>query len=200
MTFKNGFLMEQKYRAGIRPVLSSWTQFKEAIFSELRIIHHDMKIQIALKTGTQITFKEHQLPRFKTIASPPSPQWRHRLKEEHEKLEYLKIHCHNQIIFKEVQQDLKNSRVFHCRSEFVLDNHVQQVYFDIRLPLRYPYECPIADNFGFKHYIQPAGEHRNACLGKIKERWSQDGSMGIAHFLLILSYYTALALFTKELH
>ncbi|MFX1298725.1 MAG: hypothetical protein ACFFD2_28180, partial [Promethearchaeota archaeon] len=101
---------------------------------------------------------------------------------------------------KEIEIDPKNNRIFNCRSEVLIDNILQQVFFQIRLPLRYPYEAPIADNFGFKHYIQPAGDHRNACLGKIKERWNKDGSMGIAHFLLILSYYTALALFTKNLY
>jgi hypothetical protein len=193
-------LLEQKYRNAIRPLLSSWEQFKSAIYSELRLIRHDITVKIAIKNGTQITFKEEELPLFKTVASPTADQWSARLKEEREKLEYLKIHCHDQIIFKEVEMDPKNSRIFNCRSEFILNNQIIQVFFQIRLPLRYPYECPIAENFGFKAFIQPAGDYRNACLGKIKERWNTEGRMGVAHFLLMLSYYTALALFTKEIY
>ncbi len=194
-------LIEQKFRSAIQPLISQWNQFKNSIYSELRIINHELRVQIALKTGKEIVeFKEKEIPIFKSIASPTSPNWNSRFKEELEKLEYLRIYCHDQIIFKEITPDPKNSRIFQCRSEFLLDNQIQQVYFQIRLPLRYPYEPPIADNFGFRHFIQPAGEHRNACLGKIKERWQKDGTMGIAHFLLMLSYYTALALFTNTIN
>jgi ubiquinone/menaquinone biosynthesis C-methylase UbiE len=119
--------------------------------------------------------------------------------QQEEKIEYLKINCHEQIMFKEIRLDPANSRIFHCKSEFTFEEKAQKVFFDIRLPLRYPYEPPIADDFGFGHFIQPSGEHKNACLGQIKERWDGNGYMGIAHFLLMLSYYTALALFTRNI-
>ena len=192
-------LFQQKFRTAIQPMLSQWEQFKNAIFAELKIINHEMQVQIALKCGKQLILKETEVPLFKTVASPTSTDWPTRLKEEREKLEYLRFNCHEQIIFKEVQPDPKNARIYNCKSEFLLNEEIVRVFFQIRLPLRYPYECPIADNYGFLHYIQPAGDHRNACLGKIKERWKKDGSMGLAHYLLMLSYYTALALFTKNI-
>ncbi|NVM55793.1 MAG: hypothetical protein HWN66_18985 [Candidatus Helarchaeota archaeon] len=200
MSDADGHLIEHKFRSAIQPMLSQWDQFKNAIFAELRILRHELQVKIAQINGKPLILNETEIPSFKTIASPTSKDWDTRLKEEKEKLEYLKFNCHEQIIFKEIQPDPKNSRIYNCRSEFILDKETTRVFFQIRLPLRYPYECPIADNFGFKHYIQPAGDHRNACLGQIKERWNKDGSMGIAHFLLILSYYTALALFTKNLY
>jgi hypothetical protein len=197
MSYNNQALIEQKFRATVQPLLSQWDQFKNAIYSELRLIKHDLLVHIALTTGKSGTvFQEIELPLFKTIASPTSKNWNARLTEELEKLQYLRTYCHEQIIFKEIELDHKNPRIFNCRGEFLIDTQVQQVFFQIRLPMRYPHEMPIADNYGFLHYIQPAGEHRNACLGKIKERWNEDGSMGVAHFLLMLSYYTAMALFT----
>ncbi|MHA1652230.1 MAG: hypothetical protein ACTSYB_18765 [Candidatus Helarchaeota archaeon] len=200
MTVTDDPLVAQKFRTVIQPLLTQWSEFKNSIYSELQLIYHDLLVKIALKTGkNQLIFKEREIPLFKTVASPTSPNWKIRLKEELEKLEYLRIYCHNQIIFKKIQVDPKNSRIFHCRSEFTFNNKIHQIYFQIRLPLRYPYETPIADNYGFRHFIQPAGDHRNACLGKIKERWNKDGRMGIAHFLVMLSYYTALALFTNSL-
>ncbi|NVM30391.1 MAG: hypothetical protein HWN65_16210 [Candidatus Helarchaeota archaeon] len=200
MNIADGGLTDQKFRSAIQPMISQWEQFKTAIFAELRMIRHEFQVKIAMKSGKQLILKETEIPPFKTIASPTSKDWIARLKEEKEKLEYLRFNCHEQIIFKEVQPDLKNSRIYNCKSEFLLGNETKRVFFQIRLPLRYPYECPIADNYGFRHFIQPAGDHQNACLGKIKERWAKDGSMGIAHFLLMLSYYTALALFTKNLY
>lgn len=199
MSSADQHLIGLKFKTAIQPMLAQWTQFKNAIFTELKIINHEMQVQIALKTGKHLVLNETEIPTFKTIATPSSEEWDARLKEEKEKLEYLKINSHEQIIFKDVQQDPKNSRIFHCRSEFVLGEETTRVFFQVRLPLRYPYQPPIADNFGFLHYIQPAGDHRNACLGQIKERWKKDGSMGIAHYLLMLSYYTALALFTNNL-
>ena len=140
-----------------------------------------------------------EIPLFKLVASPTSKDWKARLKEEQEKLEYLRINCPDQIIFKEIRLNPMNSRIFQVKSEFLFEDKIQKNFFEIRLPLRYPYEPPVADNFGFLHYIQPAGDHRNACLGKIRERWNKDGYMGVAHFLLMLSYYTAMALFTRKI-
>ncbi len=200
MSSANEVLIQQKFRAAVQTLLTQWNKYKNSIYSELKLIRHDLEVQIALKTGkSHLIFKEKEIPLFKTIASPTSQQWGIRIKEELEKIEYLRIYCHDQIIFKEVELDSKNSRIFHCKSEFLLNDSIQQVYFQIRLPLRYPYEAPIADNYGFRHFIQPAGEHRNACLGQVKERWNKDGTMGIAHYLLMLSYYTALALFTRTI-
>ncbi|MHA1267623.1 MAG: hypothetical protein ACTSRS_20470 [Candidatus Helarchaeota archaeon] len=199
MSSADQHLIDLKFQTAIKSMLDQWNQFKSAIFSELRVIHHEMQVQISMKTGKHLILHETEIPPFKTIASPTSKDWPARLKEEKEKLEYLRFNCHDQIIFKDIQQDPNNSRIFHCKSEFILKNEVTRVFFQIRLPLRYPYQPPIADNFGFLHYIQPAGDHRNACLGQIKERWKKNGSMGIAHFLLMLSYYTALALFTSNL-
>jgi hypothetical protein len=200
MNVADEFVLEQKFRSAISPLLKTWDQFKSSIYSELRILQYTLQVQIALKTGaSQLILHQNEIPLFKTIASPTSKEWDTRLKEELEKIEYLKINCHEQIMFKEIRLDPANSRIFHCKSEFIREEKAQKVFFDIRLPLRYPYEPPIADDFGFGHFIQPAGEHRNACLGKIKERWDGNGYMGIAHFLLMLSYYTALALFTRSI-
>jgi len=193
-------VLEQKFRTAIQYTLSTWEQFKNSIYSELRILQYDLQMQIALKTGkAQQILQPSEIPLFKTVASPTSKDWGIRLKEELEKLEYLRINCSDRIIFKEIRLNPANSRIFHLRSEFPFEDKIQKNSFEVRLPLRYPYEPPIADNFGFLHYIQPAGDRRNACLGKIRERWNKDGYMGVAHFLLMLSYYTALALFTRKI-
>lgn len=193
-------MLEQKFRSALRPTVQIWERFKDSIYSELKILQYDFHMQVAQKTGKPpMIFQPSEIPLFKMVTSPTSRDWAVRLKEELEKLEYLRINCPDQIIFKEIRVNPANSRIFHVKSEFLFEDKIQQNFFEIRLPIRYPYEPPIADNFGFLHYIQPAGDHRNACLGKIKERWNKEGYMGIAHFLLMLSYYTALALFTKKI-
>lgn len=200
MNITGELVLEQKFRTAIQYTLSTWEQFKNSIYSELRILQYDLQMQIALKTGkAQQILQPSEIPLFKTVASPTSKDWGIRLKEELEKLEYLRINCSDRIIFKEIRLNPANSRIFHLRSEFPFEDKIQKNSFEVRLPLRYPYEPPIADNFGFLHYIQPAGDRRNACLGKIRERWNKDGYMGVAHFLLMLSYYTALALFTRKI-
>jgi ubiquitin-protein ligase len=200
MNISSELVLEQKFRSAIQPTLSTWEQFKNSIYSELRVLQYNLQVQIALKTGkSQMLLQPSEIPLFKIIASPTSKDWGARLKEELEKLEYLRINCPDQIIFKDIRLNPMNSRIFNIKSEFLFEEKIQRNSFEIRLPLRYPYEPPIADNFGWLHYIQPAGDHRNACLGKIRERWNNSGYMGVAHFLLLLSYYTALALFTRKL-
>ena len=92
MSTTNHHLIEQKFRSAIQPLLSHWHKYKNAIYSELRLIQHDLQVQIAMKTGQpHLIFKEKEIPLFKSIASPTSKHWSSRIKEELEKLEYLRI-------------------------------------------------------------------------------------------------------------
>ena len=157
------------------------------------------RFQEQLISGRQTRFEVREIPHFRTIAQVNSENWDLRMKEEMEIIEYLWFYCHDLIIFKDIGPIAGNPRVFSCRAVVRLEGGEQQIDFKIRLPLHYPYDVPIAEGFSFGNYFQPADPYKNACLGALKDRWDKTGTMGIAHFLLLLSYYTALALFTTKL-
>ncbi|MHA1271528.1 MAG: hypothetical protein ACTSPY_17175 [Candidatus Helarchaeota archaeon] len=139
------------------------------------------------KTPLNKYIKEYDsrtIPLFDIIAKPTSPNWLDRLQEEYNKLNYLyrlREDYSRFSIYKQADSD----RIFKCS--------FQGVVFDIRLSLQYPFIMPIADGFYFGHWFSPAGSHKNACFGIIKNRWRTDGRMGIAHFIQLLGYYTSIA-------
>jgi len=128
-------------------------------------------------------FEKREIPLFNIVATPRSPNWHERLNEEYEKIGLLYQYktFNNFIIYRYSE----NNRAFRCQLE--------GIHFDIRLSLQYPFVMPIADNYYFGNWFAPAGDHKNACFGILKNRWREDGRFGIAHFIQLLGYYTSIA-------
>ncbi|MBD3230722.1 MAG: hypothetical protein GF329_21265 [Candidatus Lokiarchaeota archaeon] len=144
------------------------------------------KIQEVRARESDREFLSRKIPLFKIIASPRqnSPNWLKRLQEEYDKLNYLyrlRKDFSNFSIFKQSN----SSRIFKCS--------FQGIIFNLRLSLHYPKVMPIADGFYYGQWFSPAGEHKNACLGILKNRWRNDGRYGIAHFIQLLGYYSSIA-------
>ncbi|MHA1648669.1 MAG: hypothetical protein ACTSYB_00640 [Candidatus Helarchaeota archaeon] len=133
-----------------------------------------------------------EIPLFRTVARVGKPGWKERLEEELEKIEYLKRLKKEDNLFSKVEQDPKNPRIFYV--EGVSDNN-EKIRFNLRLPIRYPFVPPYAEEYYFGQYsFYSYSDHgRVACLDKINNRWNKEGRHGIAHFLAMLGYYTALA-------
>ena len=55
---------------------------------------------------------------------------------------------------------------------------------------------PIAENFYILDWYVGLEKFKAACFGRMKEKWRADGKMGIAHFLVMLAHYTAMAAFS----
>ncbi|MHA1266197.1 MAG: hypothetical protein ACTSRS_13270 [Candidatus Helarchaeota archaeon] len=139
-----------------------------------------------------------EIPLFLNIARVGKKGWKVRLKEEWEKLEYLKKLQKSQFFFSKIEQDPKNARIFHVEGG---SNSQAKAKFIIRLPLRYPFVPPIAEEYyiGQYSYYSYADRGRVACLDKINNRWNKEGRHGIAHFLAMLGYYTAMAQYNVNL-
>ncbi|MHA1229626.1 MAG: hypothetical protein ACTSRP_02395 [Candidatus Helarchaeota archaeon] len=129
-------------------------------------------------------FIPREIPLFNIIAKPNSPNWLDRLQEEYDKLNYLYRLRDTYSTFS-IYKQANSNRIFKCS--------FQGIVFDLRLSLQYPFVMPIADGFYFGRWFNPAGDHKNACLGILKNRWRPDGRMGIAHFIQLLGYYTSIA-------
>ena len=134
-----------------------------------------------------------EVPLFKIVDRPSGKNWNSRLKEEYEKLNYLKFLSQQNIIFDKVEQDPHNEKIFNCEGHFPSG---KEITFNIRLPVRYPKSIPIAEKFFIRDWYVGMESFKAACFGKMKEKWRTDGRMGLAHFLVLLSYYTAIAAFS----
>ena len=139
-----------------------------------------------------------EIPLFLNIARVGKKGWDTRLKEELEKLEYLKKLKKEQIFFTDIEQDPKNPRIFHVEG---ISEANEKNKFIIRLPMRYPFVPPFAEEYYFGKYsfYSYTDRGRVACLDKINNRWNQEGRHGIAHFLAMLGYYTAMARYNVNL-
>ncbi|MHA1300280.1 MAG: hypothetical protein ACTSO9_12735 [Candidatus Helarchaeota archaeon] len=155
-----------------------------------------MPIDIKLfELGSSIGYWDfvRDIPLFKTVERVNTKNWNKRLKEEFEKLNYLKTIGKQNIIFDKIEQNPSNPKMFDCKGHFPSGRTIS---FSIRLPVRYPNSIPIAENFYIRDWYVGLDKFKAACFGKMKERWRQDGRYGIAHFLTMLAYYTAMAAFS----
>ena len=184
------------FKTSINSVVILRTQKKVGILLFFMKILEEIGIKIDIvlgileKVGKKIPKMDdtklisRKIPLFEIIARPNSPEWLNRLQEEYDKLNYLyrlRDDFSNFSIFKQVG----SNRIFKCS--------FQGVIFDLRLSLQYPNVLPIADGFYFGKWFSPAGDHKNACLGILKNRWRSDGRFGIAHFIQLLGFYTSIA-------
>lgn len=140
-----------------------------------------------------------EIPLFKTIARIGKSGWDKRLKEEIEKIEYLKKLKKENIFFTKIEQDLKNPRIFYVEGT---SEQNENINFLIRLPIQYPFVPPYAEEFYYGKYsfYSYADSGKVACLNQINNRWNKEGRHGIAHFLAMLGYYTALARYNVNLN
>ncbi|MFX1298755.1 MAG: hypothetical protein ACFFD2_28335 [Promethearchaeota archaeon] len=132
------------------------------------------------------------IPLFLNIARVGKKGWDKRLKEELEKIEYLKKLKKEHYPFSKIYQDPENSRIFHVEGT---SDQGELIKFKLRLPLRYPLVPPYAEEYyhGKYSFYSYSDHGRVACLDKINNRWNKEGRHGIAHFLAMLGYYTAMA-------
>jgi ubiquitin-protein ligase len=138
-----------------------------------------------------------EIPLFKTVARIGKAGWDKRLQEEIEKIEYLKKMKKENIFFTNVEKDPQNARIFNAEGTFEQD---EKVKFIIRLSIQYPFAPPTAEEFYYGKYSYYISEHgKVACLNQINNRWNKEGRHGIAHFLAMLGYYTALARYNVDL-
>ncbi|MHA1277962.1 MAG: hypothetical protein ACTSQI_11860 [Candidatus Helarchaeota archaeon] len=133
-----------------------------------------------------------EIPLFLTVARVGKKSWDKRLKEELEKIEYLKKLKKDQNQFSNIYQDTDNPRIFHVEEA---PNQENPLKFKLRLPMRYPFVPPYAEEYyhGKYSFYSYSDHGKVACLDKINNRWNKEGRHGIAHFLAMLGYYTALA-------
>lgn len=137
-----------------------------------------------------------EVPLFLNVARVGKKGWDKRLEEELEKLEYLKKLKKDQIFFTNIDQDPKNPRMFHVEGS---SDTNEKVKFTVRLPLQYPFVPPYAEEYYIGKYSFYSHDSRVACLDKINNRWNPEGRHGIAHFLAMLGYYTAMARYNVDL-
>lgn len=143
------------------------------------------------------------------ISTPRSKKWNIRL--IFEKLEMKRLINHHlkmkgDFFIENVEFDWNNSRILTCQASF----HERSLTFKIRLDLKYPFEPPRCSDFSFEEFT---GRHaalqfgaegdfdmfRHACLGEIEKRWNHDGTMSIAQYLQLFSYYTAIEHFNQRI-
>lgn len=129
-----------------------------------------------------------ELPLFENIYDPRSPNWAQRVDEELYVFDLLKEKFVQQVGFPVYDQlkTAENDRVWW--TDFRLSKRHRGMKIEIRLGLRYPYEFP-------RTRSRPGEAHvtlGDKCFGELTRRWRADGKFGIAHFLVILSYYYAL--------
>ena len=140
-----------------------------------------------LKIKSEIIIKE--LPKFKHRVSIRSPTWQDRLQEEYEIFNILRERYIERVGFS-VYDDLKAIDP-QCRKWAAilrLSDRSKGKRIVISLGLTYPRTFPVAKrNIGDMHYTPGA-----KCFGQLKSTWDKDGSMGIAHFLVIVGYYYAI--------
>lgn len=138
-----------------------------------------------------------EIPLFKNVARIGKAGWDKRLQEEIEKIEYLKKLKKENILFTNVTQDPQNPRIFNV--EGTLEQN-ETMKFIIRLPIQYPFVPPYAEEFYYGKYSYYISDHgKVACLNQINNRWNKEGRHGIAHFLAMLGYYTALARYNVDI-
>ncbi|MHA1376804.1 MAG: hypothetical protein ACTSRG_00300 [Candidatus Helarchaeota archaeon] len=155
-----------------------------------------MPIEIKLfDIGSSIGYWDfvRDIPLFKIVERVNGKNWKNRLKEEFEKLDYLKSLAQQNVIFDTIEHDLKNNKIFNCAGHFPSG---KKITFNIRLPVRYPASIPIAENFYIRDWYVGLNNFKAACFGRMKEKWRQDGRYGLAHFLVMLAHYTAMAAFS----
>jgi ubiquitin-protein ligase len=130
-----------------------------------------------------------EIPLFLNIVQVGKRGWEKRLAEEFEKLEYLKKNTKN-ITFTKIEQDSKNNRIFYVEGT---SEQNEQLQFRLRLPMNYPYVPPYAEEYylGQYSFYSYTDHGKVACLNKINDRWTP--RHGLAHFLAMLGYYTAIA-------
>ena len=133
-----------------------------------------------------------EIPLFKIVERVGKSGWNKRLEEELEKIEFLKKLMKKNIYFDKIEQDPKNPRIFYVEGKSELN---EKIKFILRLPIQYPFVPPLAEEYYYQGYSYSADPKygRVACLDKINNRWNKEGRHGIAHFLAMLGYYTALA-------
>lgn len=146
--------------------------------------------------GTSIGYWDfiREVPLFKVVDKINGKNWKERLEEEYEKIDYLKHLSQQNIIFDKLERNTGNEKIFHCEGHFPSG---KKISFNIRLPIRYPHTIPIAEKFYIESWYTGVGDEafRAACLGQMINKWRADGRMGIAHFLVMLAHYTAMAAF-----
>ena len=137
-----------------------------------------------------------EIPLFKNVARIGKAGWDKRLQEEIEKIEYLKKMKKENIFFTSIAQDPQNPRIFHVEGTLEQNENMK---FIIRLPIQYPFTPPSAEEFYYGKYSYGSEHGKVACLNQINNRWNKDERHGIAHFLAMLGYYTALARFNVDI-
>lgn len=152
----------------------------------------DDSFDIVFKLGDVVGIWDFimEIPLFLNVARVGKKGWDERLKEELEKIEYLKKLKKNNSLFTKVYQDPKNPRIFHVEGS--IEQNIQ-IKFILRLPIQYPLAPPYAEEYYHGGYSFTSNSKKVACLNKINNRWNKEGRHGIAHFLAMLGYYTALA-------
>lgn len=166
------------------------------------------------RKNTQRTIKSAEnrgfnIGKFQNIATFSSENWSERLLEEEEKLKQLRTYYwenSTNLSLIRTQFDILNPRQLYCTIKITSSKEKSPIFinFIIRLPLRYPFIPPKATDFSLYDFIKnhhdfkrwdnedpDFKDFRFACLGELESRWEKDGSMGIAHYIQMLFYYTA---------
>jgi hypothetical protein len=131
-----------------------------------------------------------ELPLFENVYDSRSPNWPQRVDEELYMFDLLKEKFIQQVgfgVYDQLAQVAENNRVW--QAIFRLSKEQRKgMKIEIRLGLRYPYEFPRTRSGAGEAHVTMGDK----CFGELTRRWRSDGKFGIAHFLVILSYYYAL--------
>ena len=154
---------------------------------------HKEYINVHFLTPYQLQIKGavilEELPLFENVYEVRSPNWAQRVDEELYIFNLLREKFIQQVgfaVYDQLSQQEGNDRVW--QAEFRLARNGRGKKIELRLGLRYPHEFPRARSGPEEAHVT-MGER---CFGELTRRWRADGKFGIAHFLVILSYYYAL--------
>lgn len=149
-------------------------------------------INVNFLTPYQLKIKAllEELPLFENVYDPRSPNWSQRVDEELYMFDLLKEQFIQQVgfgVYDHLALVAENNRVW--ETVFRLSKGQRKgMKIEIRLGLRYPYEFPRTRSSSGEAHVTMGDK----CFGELTHRWRADGKFGIAHFLVILSYYYAL--------
>ena len=154
---------------------------------------HKGYISVHFLTPYQLQIKGavilEELPLFENVYDARSPNWAQRVDEEFYLFNLLREKFIQQVgfaVYDELVQLDGNNRVWQALFRLAKNGRGRKI--ELRLGLRYPSEFPRARSGPGEAHVTMGDK----CFGELTRRWRADGKFGIAHFLVILSYYYAL--------
>ena len=152
-------------------------------------------------------FDPYDIQEFSVVEGPTGKNWVKRVLLEIRELDKL-VELHKKqkkgtFIIKEAKFDINNDRVVKVKCTLKMGKKDQDVEFLIRLHRNYPREPPKASDFSIpsllntKRFVSSGKgwdeSHlqgfRNACMGKVDNKWDKTGKMGVAHYLKMVGVY-----------